>query len=321
MRTPAKLHLPLCRPLVKLLTCTLFFSATYVTLLSTAYAGQPIGTQLVQAENSSHHARSANISSVQRTTEQPQLLPNYLRFGILPLQSPTKLAAMFIPLTEYLQQALGTPVQFVTAPSFSRYMSRVKQRDYDIIYLNPLTYTEARKAGYRVIVKVAQEPFTGILVVRKDGPIKDLDPQHLAAGLRLGFPDPNAFAATVMTRQYMENQGFDVNRQFHVHYFGSQDSALMALYSGLVDIIGTWRPSLRSMPAAVRKDLHIIAETPPQPQMPIAVRENMSKQDIQRIKNCLLSLTHTAQGRKALDALGFKNGFVQANDAEYLGVH
>ena len=248
-------------------------------------------------------------------------LPHYSRFGILPLQSPTKLAAMFMPLTEDLQQALGQPVQFVTAPSFSRYMARVKRRDYDIIYLNPLTYTEARKAGYRVIVKVAQEPFTGILVVRKDGLIKTLNPHDLPSGLRLGFPDPNAFAATVMTRQYMEHHGINVDRQFHIHYFGSQDSALMALYSGLVDIIGTWRPSLRSMPANVRKELRIIAETPPQPQMPIAVRRDMPEQDIQRIKNCLLTLTHTAQGREALTALGFKGGFVQANDAEYLGVH
>lgn len=250
-----------------------------------------------------------------------ETLPQYLRFGVLPLQSPTKLAAMFMPLIENLQQAVDMPVQFVTAPSFSRYMQRVKQREYDMIYLNPLTYTEARKVGYRVIVKVAQLPFTGILVVRKEGPIKSLRPQDLHPGLRLGFPDPNAFAATVMTREYMEHEGINVKKLFHVHYFGSQDSALMALYSGLVDIIGTWRPSLRSMPEQVRKQLRIIAETPPQPQMPIAVRADMPDKDRQRIKACLLNLTQTEKGRKALAALGFRDGFVSANDAEYLGVH
>ena len=101
--------------------------------------------------------------------------------------------------------------------------------------------------------------------LRKDGRIKNLNPHDLPSGLRLGFPDPNAFAATVMTRQYMQHHGINVDRRFHIHYFGSQDSALMALYSGMVDIIGTWRPSLRSMPADVRKALRIIAETPPQP--------------------------------------------------------
>lgn len=248
-------------------------------------------------------------------------LTPYLRFGVLPLQSPTKLAAMFLPLTENLQKAVGMPVQFVTAPSFSRYMQRVKHREYDLIYLNPLTYVDARKSGYRVIVKVAQEPFTGILVVRKDGRIQSLQPDKLHSGLRLGFPDPNAFAATVMTREYMENKGINVNKLFHVQFFGSQDSAIMALYSGLVDMIGTWRPSLRLMPEKIRKQLRIIAETPPQPQMPIAVSTSMPPQIRQRIKACLLNLTQTIQGRKALAALGFRAGFIAADDAEYRGVH
>lgn len=245
---------------------------------------------------------------------------DYYRFGVLPLQSPTKLAAMFLPLTQDLGHAMGRPVQFVTAPSFSEYMKRVGKRQYDIIYLNPLLYTEARKAGYRAVVKVGQEPFTGILVVRRDGPLQHLDPRHIPKGLRIGFPDPNAFAATVMTRQYMRRLGINVDKVFQVHYFGSQDSALMALHSGLVDIIGTWRPSFRSMPKAVRADLRIIAETPPQPQMPIAVRGDLPAAQVNQIVTTLLRLSDSKAGRKVLDALGFRQGFVRANDAEYLGV-
>ncbi len=245
---------------------------------------------------------------------------DYYRFGVLPLQSPTKLAAMFMPLTDDLGQAVGRPVQFVTAPNFKEYMERVKRRDYDIIYLNPLLYTEARKSGYRAIVKVAQEPFTGILVVRRDGPLQSLNPHHLPKGLRMGFPDPNAFAATVMTREYLASLGIPVAKTFQIHYFGSQDSAIMALYSGLVDITGTWRPSLRSMPAKVRKALRIIAETPPQPQMPIAVRGDMPPEQVKRLTHRLLSLTQTARGRAELKAMGFDKGFVRASDAEYLGV-
>lgn len=244
----------------------------------------------------------------------------YYRFGVLPLQSPTKLAAMFLPLTETLQQTLERPVQFVTAPGFSQYMERVRQRQYDILYLNPLLYTQARKAGYRIVAKVAQEPFTGILVVRKDGPLQTLDPAAIPDGMKIGFPDPNAFAATVMTRQYMESLGVDVDRRFEVYYFGSQDSALMALHSGLVDLIGTWRPSLRSMPVDVRRNLRVIAETPPQPQMPIAVREDVPEQDVQRLVDALVNLGRTSRGRRALRSLGFENGFVRASDSEYLGV-
>ena len=244
----------------------------------------------------------------------------YYRFGVLPLQSPTMLAKMFLPLTDALARGLDHPVEFVTAPSFASFMRRVRRGEYDIIYLNPLLYTRARKAGYHVIVKVAGEPFTGIVVVRKDSRIRHLGGKGLPKGLKIGFPDPNAYAATVMVRQYMRSLGLSVKRDFKVRYFGSQDSALMAVYYGLVDMAGTWFPSLRSMPAKVRRDLRVVAETPPQPQMPIAVRSDMPPRVAARLRHLLTHLTNSAQGRRVLDHLGFKQGFVAATNREYDGV-
>ncbi len=246
--------------------------------------------------------------------------PKHLRFGVLPLQSPTKLAGMFLPLTEYLGQQLGRPVQFVTSSSFSGFMEKVARREYDIIYLNPMLYARSRPYGYRVIVKVASEPFTGILVVRRNGPIQTLSAESLPADLRIGFPDPGAYAATVMVREYLASIGIDVDRRLQVQYFGSQDSAILALYNGLVDITGTWRPSLRSMPEAVRDELRIIAETPSQPQMPIAVRDDLPAKEIDRLYRALLGLAEIEQGQAIVKQMGFRRGFEPAADAEYLEV-
>ncbi len=243
--------------------------------------------------------------------------PGYLRFGVLPLQSPTKLAGMFLPLTRYLAQQLDRPMQFVTSGSFNTFMEKVAQREYDIIYLNPMLYSRARQYGYRVIAKVASEPFTGILVVRKDGPIHSLSPESLPAGVRIGFPDPGAYAATVMVRDYLESIGIDVDRQLHVQYFGSQDSAILALHNGLVDVTGTWRPSLRSMPETIQNELRIIAETPPQPQMPIAVRDDLPADQIERLRQVLIGLAGSEQGQQIVRQLGFKRGFEAAVDEEY----
>lgn len=251
------------------------------------------------------------------TTAASAAEAEYYRLGVLPLQSPTKLAGMFSPLVGLMEQELDRPVQFVTAPSFSAFMDRVARREYHVIYLNPLLYTEARAAGYRAVAKVAGEPFTGILVVRGDSSIRTLDPERLPRGLRIGFPDPGAYAATVMTRQYMESLGIHVDEWFQVEYFGSQDSALLALHAGLVDIIGTWRPSFRSMPEAVRSELRIIAETPPQPQMPVAVRDDVPAADVRQLVALLTGLGGRTDGRVALERLGFLQGFDPATDSEY----
>ncbi|MCU7841566.1 MAG: phosphate/phosphite/phosphonate ABC transporter substrate-binding protein [Candidatus Thiodiazotropha sp. (ex Troendleina suluensis)] len=245
---------------------------------------------------------------------------NYLRFGVLPLQSPTKLASMFLPVTDYLGDRIGRPVQFVTSPNFSTFMERVKQHKYDLIYLNPLLYRRSRQFGYQAIVKVAAEPFTGILVVRKNGPIKTLSSKSLPDGVRIGFPDPDAFAATVMTRQYLEAQGIDVAKKMQVQYFVSQDSAILALHSNLVDIIGTWRPSLRSMPNDIQQDLHIIAETPAKPQMPIAVSEKLSTEVKQNIQQALIQMTSNREGARIVEQLGFNRGFEATTDTGYLKV-
>ncbi|OBS10503.1 phosphate/phosphite/phosphonate ABC transporter substrate-binding protein [Acidihalobacter prosperus] len=254
------------------------------------------------------HAQPAN---------PPQTDGRWLRFGVLPLQSPTKLADMFMPLVEYLQRSLHRPVQFVTAPSFTIFMQRVMHHDYDIVYLNPLLFTQAEKAGYDAVAKVLGEPFTGILVVRRDSPLHGIDPAQWHKGLIVGFPDPRAYAATVMTRGYLRTHGVDVTHCCRIRYFGSQDSVLMALNSGLVGVAGTWWPSLRSMPPAIRRNLRVIAETPPQPQMPIAVLDSLPAALRQDITASLLALHTHPRDRAILSKLGFPQGFIRARNAEY----
>ncbi len=265
-------------------------------------------------------ARLAGLLLLLWTAAAASADADYYRLGVLPLQSPTKLAGMFSPLVHLMEARLGRPVQFVTAPSFSAFMERVARREYHVIYLNPLLYAQARAAGYRAVAKVAGEPFTGILVVRRDSRIRALEPDQLPRGLRIGFPDPDAYAATVMTRQYMASLGIPVDEWFQVEYFGSQDSALLALHAGLVDIIGTWRPSLRSMPESVRADLRIVAETPPQPQMPVAVRDDLPPETVEALVGLLTGLDGRSDGRAALRRLGFRQGFDPASDSEYLEV-
>ncbi|MEJ2478791.1 MAG: phosphate/phosphite/phosphonate ABC transporter substrate-binding protein [Acidihalobacter sp.] len=274
---------------------------------------------LIVCPGSSVYAEQAGYAHAGAGPSRPSQ-GRWLRFGVLPLQSPTKLAEMFMPLAVYLQDRLHRPVQFVTAPNFSTFMRRVAANEYDIVYLNPLLFAQAEQHGYRAVAKVAGEPFTGILVVRRQSPIRRVTPAEFDQGLTIGFPDPRAYAATVMTRSYLRQRGIDVDKCCRVRYFGSQDSALVALDSGIVDVAGTWWPSLRSMPASVRANLRVIAETPPQPQMPIALSVKLPAELQRKITKDLLALAKTPRGRKVLDRLGFPDGFAPTSNADYAKV-
>ncbi len=74
------------------------------------------------------------------------------------------------------------------------------------------------------------------------------------------------------------------------------------------------------MPEEIQQDLKIIAETPAQPQMPIAVRDDLPKADIKKLQQLLINLVTTTEGAIIIERLGFKRGFESATTAEYLEV-
>jgi phosphonate transport system substrate-binding protein len=252
------------------------------------------------------------------TLTSPELLDagpvhraTYLRFGVLPSESPIRLAEMFLPLTHGISLYLKRPIEFVTAPSFSMYIARVRHHKYQILYLNPPLLRHAERFGYHAIVRIVQDPFVGIVVARKGGPIRRLSPAALPWGLTIGFADPQAYAATVVVKQYLNERGFQVGQNPRVRYFGTQNSVLLAVASGVVALGGTCLPSLQAVQPEVRKQIKILARTAPQPLMPIAVIDSMSESEVKALQDYLVSLPYSASGREILHALGSPYGFTR----------
>jgi phosphonate transport system substrate-binding protein len=242
--------------------------------------------------------------------------PDYYRLGVIPWQSPSKLANMFLPLADTLEQGLSHPVQFVSAPGYRQFVERLLAREYHVVYLNPLLYPRAREAGYRVVARLAGEGMNGILVARQDRGMEVIDQSVRQRRLRLALPSAEAYSAMVL-REHLAAMGLSLE-DFDVEYFGSQDSALIAVHSGRADVSGTCLPSLRSMPEAVRGDLRIVEQTPPQPAMLLAVRDDVPEGVSDALVRILIELNDHEDGRRVLRALGFYEGFAAASEADYL---
>ncbi|GAB4387610.1 MAG: hypothetical protein Kow0025_02170 [Thermodesulfovibrionales bacterium] len=236
--------------------------------------------------------------------------------GVLPLQSPTKLANMFLPLCDYLSENLGIEVVFVTAPDFTRFMQRYEAGFYDIVYSNPYQYVRARnRQGYSVFAKVAGEPFVGIFIARKDWGQKAFNPDNLR-GKTIAFVHPFAWASALMTSAHLLDRGIDPGRDMTVKYVGSQDSVILAVENGMAEIGGTWRPSLRLMDR-MEDDIMVIEETEPQPQMPLSAHPRVAPDVVDRLRGLLVELAGTEEGKEILKRLELPMGFEPASDAEY----
>ena len=240
-----------------------------------------------------------------------------LRFGVLPLQTPVVLARLFMPLCARLAKVLHRPVIFATAPDFKRFMTRAKAGRYDILFLNPYLYRQL--SGYRAVARIKGLPFIGLLIAHKGSGIVTLTPRVLK-GRTIAFPDRQAFAATLMVKRYLQTRGVNVDTEMRPVYLRSQDSVILAVARGLVDLGGTWPWSLDQESATVRARVRVLAHTPPGPEMPIAVRDSLTEATVKALQEALTGLTQSAAGRGLLRRMRIPDGFAIATPADYAAI-
>lgn len=126
-------------------------------------------------------------------------------FGVVPQQATSELADSWSPFLAWLSARSGVELRFVTAPDIPSFEKRLAKGEYDLAYMNPYHYTVFhKKPGYESLAKEKSRMLKGILVIRKDSPIKNLKELN---GATLVFPAPAAFAASILPRAALRKEG------------------------------------------------------------------------------------------------------------------
>ena len=147
---------------------------------------------------------------------------NTLTFGIVPQQSAGTLARLWTPLLENLSATTGYQITFKTAPDIPEFERRLATGMYDLAYMNPYHYTTFhQQPGYRAFARAKDKQLKGIVVVRADSPYQDMTE---LADQTLAFPSPAAFAASIVTRVYLQNQSIP----FEAKHVSSTENDLRA---------------------------------------------------------------------------------------------
>ena len=151
-----------------------------------------------------------------------------LVFGVVPQQSAKKLARLWTPVLAELSARAGRDVVFATAKNIPTFEARLRAGDYDLAYMNPYHFVVFHEApGYQALVRQQHKRIKGVIVARKDSAIESL--QQLE-GSRLAFPAPAAFAASILPRGELKNQGV----AFTPQYVSSHDSVYLSVAKGSV---------------------------------------------------------------------------------------
>lgn len=236
--------------------------------------------------------------------------PDTITFGVVPQQSAGKLARLWTPVFEKLSAVTGYTIEFRTAPDIPEFERRLAKGEYALAYMNPYHYTTFhQQPGYQAFARATDKRLKGIVVVRADSAYREMDE---LAGLTLAFPSPAAFAASIVTRSYLQNQSIP----FQAKYVSSHDSVYRSVAKGLYPAGGGVMRTFNNAEDDIRGQLRILWVSPGYTPHAFAAHPQLDRSMVDTIQTAMVELDHTETGRKLLADLNFK-GISPAQDEEW----
>lgn len=222
-----------------------------------------------------------------------------LSFGVVPQQSASRLARIWLPILDKLGQKSGYDIKFATAKDIPTFEACLAHGAYDIAYMNPYHYVVfSDVSGYRAIGRQQDHRLRGLLVTRKDSQIETLEN---LAGQEVAFPSPAAFGASVIPRAEIAARGITITE----NYVNSHDSVYMAVANGLTVAGGGVKRTWNTIPAAIRDQLRMFYQTDPYSPHAFAVHSTLSDDQAATLQNALTALdanTLAPLGMKGIEA-------------------
>lgn len=226
-------------------------------------AGLVIGAALGRWPGPAHAAPAADV----------------LRLGLAPFLSPAALLAVFRPVREHLQSALGQPVQAYSARDFAALAAALRAGEYDLA-LVPAHLARLATQDWQWAPLAATLLETPVLVlVRRGSPLRA--PSDLA-GQRVGMLDPLSLTAARATT-WAQAQGLALE----VVTEPSINSALVDLSRGHVAAVLAAESQLRGLPAGTPDDHAVLTRLAGIPGPQYIARPGLSAATLGRLQAAL----------------------------------
>jgi ABC-type phosphate/phosphonate transport system substrate-binding protein len=231
-------------------------------------------------------------------------------FGIVPQQSASKLAALWVPILRQVSTESGHRLIFKTAKNIPEFEKKLAEGKYDFSYMNPYHYTVFHKSSnYNAILKAKDKRIKGIVVVKKNSPYKrleDLNNQSIA------FPSPAAFAATILTQSAFKQRKLNITPK----YVSSHDSVYRNVAQGRLAAGGGVIRTFKNTEANIKDQLAILWTSDGFTPHAIAAHERVPSEDTKSIQKSFITLSTTDKTMKLLSKIKLK-GLESAQDSDW----
>lgn len=215
--------------------------------------------------------------------------------AVVPQASPASTYRQWAPFAERLGRITGERIQIRVYRTFDEFETDLVNGRVDFAYMNPYHLLIARQQqGYLPLLRDGSRRLTGVLVVRRDSPVKspkDLDGQDI------GFPDPDAFASSLYMRALLQEKE---KIHFRARYLTTHSNVYRHVILGSVAAGGGVNQTLARERPETRNELRVLYETPATAPHPLCVHPRISATLQQSVIQAVLSMTEDEDGRAAL---------------------
>jgi phosphonate transport system substrate-binding protein len=265
-----------------------------------------------------------SCSDQQETPPENQAPPRTkLNLGLIPEQDIFSQKARYLPLADYISAKAGIDVELKMLSRYGNIIDNFVSGQLDAAFFGSFTGALAiRKLGVEPLARPewfdGTSTYYGMVFTRKDSGIKDAADMK---GKRFAFVDMATTAGWLLPLHYFQEIGIeDYRTWFSETYFaGTHEDVIYDVLNGKADLgaaKNTVFYRLAGNDPRLLNDLEILATSPQVPANALAVRKDLDSAVKIKLKNILLQMDQTEQGRQVLQEFGAKK-FIVTTEKDY----
>ena len=226
-----------------------------------------------------------------------------------------EIRAKYAALAADLAKLLKQPVTVEPIGDYPTLRKGLETREYDLAFVHPahLSVLAIRDSGYRLLaVTKGYQNYTANFLVRADSPYKTLADLK---GVSVGAPDEDSITSW-MVRATLRDALGDA-KQVSLVYTRYQDAVPFFVEHGLTRAGATAANAI--VKAWSAKGGRILAKSRPVPIKHMLASSSLSAEQVQKVREYLLGLDATEEGRKRLEPIKYE-GFAPYAEPDMLAI-
>lgn len=224
---------------------------------------------------------------------------SWFGLGSVPYLGPQETAAALASIKEAMEFVLKSRVRFRTSFDTDGFSQKVEMARDDFILIYPTQYQLAIDSGYLPLARL-ETPLRAFVVVPVASPLRSLNDLRDKLLLVPGYGSP----VGELTKQAVEAVGLRWNRDVITRSLRNDGVCLLEMLRGLSDACAAFQAPNKVIQQRLGIKLRSLGQSRALPPLLFAGHRRVSKEDRDKVRKLLISLSETDSGRFRLRKSG-----------------